>query len=116
MKICENTNQPANRTRQPLPPQSIAAFRILVSEAKAVSAGRLARIMGINPHNVYKMMLPLDNRRIIRTGKIIKRSYSARHYIWARNAYMRHAGAEFDRLFLDVYEGRADWRRGVGRP
>lgn len=89
-----------------LPPQSIAAFRLLASYGRPMSVRLLARRLGVRQQNVYKLMDQLVERGMVNQGKIIIRVYAARHHVLARNAYQRHAAAEFDELFADAYDPR----------
>jgi predicted DNA-binding transcriptional regulator len=88
--------------------QSIAAFRLLVTAGRPMTAKMVARELCIEPRNVYRLMRPLLERQMIISGPIVNQVYSARQQALAAKGYARYARQEFDKLFLASYEEAAE--------
>jgi len=92
----------------PLNERSLAAFRVLVTEKRRLTGLEIADYLGIKPHNIDRTLMPLQQRRMIRSGKIPGRPNKTRYFMppieYAEHMYVSAARNEFRRLFHDAYE------------
>ena len=83
--------------------QSIEAFRFLVDKQAMMHARMIAEQLGVKQQNIYRILKPLVDRGMVRSGKITKTVFKANPMPYARNGYKQFAEREFERLFGDIY-------------
>jgi DNA-binding transcriptional regulator GbsR (MarR family) len=87
--------------------RSLVAFWVLVTEKRPLTGLEIADCLGIKPHNIARTLKPLQQRKLVRSGKIPGRPSKTRYFVppieYVEQLYVSSARNEFRTLFQEAY-------------
>jgi predicted transcriptional regulator len=91
----------------PLNKRSLAAFWVLVTEKRPLTGLEIANYLDINPHNIDRTLKPLQQRKMVQSGKVPGKPSKTRYFVppieYVERLYINAVRSEFRTLFQEAY-------------